>query len=100
MRNQLNIDGRLRGPAALKEDRLLPWARHQLQVAADILDNPGGGLLFATQTTGQVKAALQESDEVRYAPVVELLDRAEDHGVRREFERARELIAQAATTLG
>jgi hypothetical protein len=36
------------------------WARHQLGVARDILDNPGGGLLFATQTIGQVKAGLAE----------------------------------------
>lgn len=100
MPHQLNIDGRRRGPAPLTEERLLPWARHQLAVAADILDNPGGGLLFATQTTGQVKSALQEFDEVRFREVVALLDSAEDHGVKREFAEASRLIAEAAAGLG
>ena len=32
-------------------DEIVPWARHQLEIARSILDNPGGGLLFATIAT-------------------------------------------------
>ena len=55
-------------------------------------DNPGGGLLFATQTVGQVRAGLQERDPERWEEVVALLDQAEDSGVRRDFETARKHI--------
>jgi hypothetical protein len=99
MQRQMDITGGPRGPEALTADRLVPWAKSQLKVAADILDNPGGGLLFATQTVGQVKAALQEFDEDRYRDVVALLDRAEDHGVKREFTASCRLIAEAAASL-
>ena len=80
-------------------DRIISWARSQLGIASSILDNPGGGLLFATQTIGQVKAGLRERDPERWDAIVELLDQAEDAGVRREFAAARELIGQAVSRL-
>ena len=76
-------------------DKIVGWARGQLGIARSILDNPGGGLLFATQTIGQVKAGLRERDEERWAGVVAMLDRAEDAAVRREWTATRELIDQA-----
>lgn len=76
-------------------DEIVRWARGQLEIANSILDNPGGGLLFATQTIGQVKAGLHERDAERWEPVVKLLDQAEDAAVRREFGEARRLIDSA-----
>ena len=76
-------------------DKIVMWARGQLEIAGSILDNPGGGLLFATQTIGQVKAGLHERDAERWEPVVELLDHAEDAAVRREFGESRKLIDSA-----
>ena len=73
-------------------DSIVAWARGQLEIARQILDNPGGGLLFATQTIGQVKAALHERDAVRWEDAVGLLDRVEDAAVRREFDAARTLL--------
>lgn len=81
-------------------DEIVGWARRQLEIARSILDNPGGGLLFATQTIGQVKAGLHERDGERWESVVELLDQAEDAAVRREFAEARKLIGSAAGRLG
>jgi hypothetical protein len=81
-------------------DSIVPWARRQLEIARQILDNPGGGLLFATQTVGQVKAGLQERDEARWQEVVALLDRVEDAAVRREFETARTFLDEALGKLG
>ncbi len=81
-------------------DEIVPWARAQLEIARSILDNPGGGLLFATQTVGQVKAGLRERDPERWESVVEILDRAEDAAVRREFETARRLLAEVLGKLG
>lgn len=81
-------------------DEIVAWARGQLEIAGSILDNPGGGLLFATQTIGQVKAGLHERDGERWESVVELLDQAEDAAVRREFAEARKLIGSAAGRLG
>jgi len=78
---------------------LVAWARSQLEIARSILDNPGGGLLFATQAIGQVKAALQERDEERFGEIVETLDRAEDRGIRREFAEARKLLDDAISKL-
>jgi hypothetical protein len=78
---------------------LLRWARDQLTLAAEIVDNPGGGLLFATQTIGQVKAALGEANEERWRDVVGILDQAEDSALRRHYERARELISEALAKL-
>ena len=80
-------------------DQLIPWARRQLDLAREILDNPGGGLLFATQTIGQVRAALQERDLERWEEVVALLDRAEDAAVRRNFQECRRLLAEARQKL-
>ncbi len=76
-------------------DSIVSWARGQLQIARQILDNPGGGLLFATQTIGQVKAGLRERDAARWDGVVTLLDRVEDAAVRREFDAARKLLDEA-----
>jgi hypothetical protein len=80
-------------------DRIVGWARGQLEIAKSILDNPGGGLLFATQTVGQVKAGLRERDENRWAETVAILDQVEDAAVRREFETARTLIDRAIAQL-
>jgi hypothetical protein len=75
-------------------DSVVGWARGQLEIARQILDNPGGGLLFATQTIGQVKSALHERDVARWEDVVALLDRVEDAAIRREFDTARTLLDQ------
>jgi hypothetical protein len=80
-------------------DKIASWARHQLEIAREILDNPGGGLLFATQTIGQVKAGLHERDSERWESVVAILDRVEDAAVRREFDAARRLLDEAARKL-
>ena len=80
-------------------DEIVGWARAQLDVARSILDNPGGGLLFATQTIGQVKSGLRERDEERWRDVVDKLDRAEDAGVHRRFEDARRLVDEARAGL-
>jgi len=80
-------------------DSIVGWARAQLAIARDILDNPGGGLLFATQTIGQVSSALRERDLARWDSVIALLDRVEDAAVRREFDTARSLLDQALTKL-
>jgi hypothetical protein len=80
-------------------DAIVAWARRQLEIAREILDNPGGGLLFATQTVGQVKAGLQERDAERWDGVIALLDRAEDTAVRREFDTARKLLDEALSKL-
>src|SRR2546430_16162088 len=76
-------------------DEIVTWAREQLSIAGSILDNPGGGLLFATQTIGQVGAALQERDNARWREVIQALERAEDAAVRREFTTSRRLIDEA-----
>jgi len=81
------------------KDQVIPWAGRQLDLAGEILDNPGGGLLFATQTIGQVRAALQERDADRWAEVVAILERAEDQAVHREFDDSRRLLAQAIEKL-
>jgi hypothetical protein len=80
-------------------DQVIPWARRQLEIAASILDNPGGGLLFATQTIGQVNAALHERDAERWEEVVGILERAEDAAVRREFDTSRKLLTEAGEKL-
>jgi hypothetical protein len=73
-------------------EEIVGWARRQLEIARSILDNPGGGLVFATQTVGQVKAGLSERDRERWEDVVAILDQAEDAAVRREFDTARRLL--------
>jgi len=80
-------------------EQVIPWARRQVELAREILDNPGGGLLFATQTIGQVRAALEERDHERWEDVVAILERAEDLAVHREFEQSRRLLAEAIEKL-
>ena len=80
-------------------DSIVSWARGQLEIARQILDNPGGGLLFATQTIGQVKAGLNERDATRWEDVVATLDRAEDAAVKREFDTARHLLDEVLSKL-
>jgi hypothetical protein len=81
-------------------DSVIGWARDQLAIARQILDNPGGGLLFATQTIGQVSSALREADVARWEKVIALLGEAEDAAVHREFDTARALLDQARAKLG
>jgi hypothetical protein len=81
-------------------DEIRAWARGQLEIARSILDNPGGGLLFATQTIGQVRSGLHERDVERWKDVVAALDRAEDEAVHREFASARKLVDEAIAQLG
>ena len=81
-------------------DEIVSWARGQLAIASSIIDNPGGGLLFATQTIGQVKASLDERDPERWEDLFRILDRAEDAAIRREFVTARGLLDEALTKLG
>jgi hypothetical protein len=52
-------------------------------------------LLFASQTIGQVSAALFERDPERWEDVVAILERAEDAAVHREFDESRRLLAEA-----
>jgi hypothetical protein len=80
-------------------EKIVGWSREQLGIAGSILDNPGGGLVFATQTIGQVRSGLSERDAARWKDVIDLLDRAEDAAVRREFAGARRLLDQAVAKL-
>lgn len=80
-------------------EALVGWARAQLGIARSILDNPGGGLLFATQTIGQVKAGLRERDAERWENVTSILDRAEDAAIRREFAMSSSLLKRALEAL-
>jgi hypothetical protein len=89
-----------KGPGLEWAQQTLPWARGQLAIAADILDNPGGGLVFATQAIGQVKAAFEELDPDRFREAISLLDEAEDAAVRREYARSRGLLEEALGKLG
>ena len=87
-----------KGPVARHGEELVTWARQQLAIARDIVDNPGGGLLFATQTMGQVRMSLLEESD-RYEPTATLLRQAEDRAIHREFDASRALIDEAARTL-
>ncbi|HEY3084811.1 MAG TPA: hypothetical protein VGK28_05065 [Candidatus Dormibacteraeota bacterium] len=80
-------------------DEIVGWAREQLEIAKSILDNPGGGLLFATQTMGQVRSGLHERDPERWQALVRTLEKAEDAAVHREFATSRKLIDEALTQL-
>ncbi|HXI95999.1 MAG TPA: hypothetical protein VNG04_07720 [Candidatus Acidoferrum sp.] len=80
-------------------DSVVGWARGQLEIARQIVDNPGGGLLFATQTIGQVSSALRERDLARWEDTIALLERVEDAAVRREFDSARALLDQVLAKL-
>jgi hypothetical protein len=81
-------------------DEIVAWARGQLAIARSILDNPGGGLLFATQTIGQVRSGLHERDAERWKEAVAALDGAEDAAVHREFRSARKLVDEVIAKLG
>jgi hypothetical protein len=81
-------------------EEIVGWAREQLAIARSILDNPGGGLLFATQTIGQVRAGLSERDSRRWEEAVGLLERAEDAAVHREFTDTRKLLDEVMSKLG
>jgi hypothetical protein len=80
-------------------DEIVGWAREQLEIAKSILDNPGGGLLFATQTMGQVRSGLHERDPERWQAIVRTLEKAEDAAVHREFATSRKLIDETLTQL-
>ena len=80
-------------------DSIVSWARGQLEIAREILDNPGGGLLFATQTIGQVSSGLRERDLARWEDVIAELERIEDAAVRREFDTARTMLDQVLAKL-
>lgn len=99
MHKPLPVDVTGRAPKGPFPHDPVTWSVGQLDIAVQIMDNPGGGLLFATQTLGQVRSTLQEHDEDRWAGVCELLERAEDRGVRREFAEARRLIGEARDAL-
>ncbi len=88
-----------KGPHRRRGDELVAWARQQLQIASEIVDNPGGGLLFATQTMGQVRAALLAEDAERFAAVAGALRDAEDAALHRDFAAARTALAGAAAGL-
>jgi hypothetical protein len=89
-----------KGPVRREGAALLEWARNQLTIAEEIVDNPGGGLLFATQSMGQVRAALGETGDERWKALIELLDRAETAAVRREFQASRQSLREAIRLLG
>lgn len=95
----LPVDVTGRQPKGPFQHDPVSWAANQLGIVLGILDNPGGGLLFATQTIGQVRSTLQESDERRWAAECRLLERAEEHAGRREFEASRRLVIEAREKL-
>ena len=73
----------------------LPWVREQLAIALDILDNPGGGLVFGYQALGQARAHLAETDPERWEDAIAELQEAERQALWRNYGRARELIREA-----
>lgn len=73
--------------------------RTQLAIASQILDNPGGGLLFATQAMGQVNATLRSDDPKRWKNTLAVIGRAEAATLRRDFETARLLLREAIADL-
>jgi hypothetical protein len=94
-----------KGPHMYTGSEMVEWAHSQLTIAEQIVDNPGGGLIFATTSVGQVRAALGEraarSDEERHRweGIVRLLDQVEDDMVRRRFVAARAGLRQALEAL-
>jgi len=88
-----------KGPARYGGADMLTWVRNQLEIAGQIVDNPGGGLLFATQTIGQVRSALAEADADRWQAALKVLEEAEDRAVRRDFAGARLLLGEARTKI-
>lgn len=89
-----------KGPVRRHGDELVAWARHQLRLASELVDNPGGGLLSAVQAIGQVHASLLMEDEERFGGVTTILHRAEDCAVHRDYPGARAALAEASTALG
>jgi hypothetical protein len=77
----------------------LPWVREQLKIALDILDNPGGGLVFGYQALGQARAHLAETDPQRWEEAIAELQEAERQALWRNFGRARELVSSALERL-
>ena len=75
------------------------WARNQLLIATQIVDNPGGGQLSAQQAIGQARAALVEADRGRWLSVATLLHQAEDHAQQRDFEACREALRRSQEML-
>jgi len=66
----------------------LTGVRDQLQVAIDILDNPGGGLLFSYQALGQARAHLEATAPERWEAAIKDLAEAERSRELREGEPA------------
>ena len=77
----------------------LTVVRDQLQVALDILDNPGGGLVFGYQALGQARAHLETTAPERWEEAIKDLAEAERQALWRNFGRARELIRAALAKL-
>lgn len=77
----------------------LRWVRDQLKIALEILDNPGGGLVFGYQAIGQARAHLAETEPERWERAIELLGEAERQAVWRNYSNARELIEQVLGVL-
>ena len=77
----------------------LSWAHQQLAIALEILDNPGGGLVFGYQAMGQVRAHLAEATGEQYADVIALLEKAEANAVVRQLSAAREDLRAAIEKL-
>jgi hypothetical protein len=94
-----------KGPYTHTGTDLLMWTHDQLTIAEQIVDNPGGGLLFATTAVGQVNAALaekaarSEQERHRWEPVIRILDQVEDDTVRRRFDSARAGLREALKAL-
>jgi hypothetical protein len=78
---------------------MLTWARNQLSVAYDIVDNPGGGLGAAIQAIGQVKVGLREQGGDKYARVVAVLEEAEEFAVHRRFPETKDLVRRATNQI-
>jgi hypothetical protein len=77
----------------------LPWVRAQLRIALDILDNPGGGLVFGYQALGQARAHLAETEPDRWEDAIAALEEAERQALWRNYDRARDLIREALVKL-
>jgi hypothetical protein len=77
----------------------LTGVRDQLRVALDILDNPGGGLLFGYQALGQARAHLAATAPERWEESIKDLAEAERQALWRNFGRAQELIRAALVKL-
>lgn len=88
-----------KGPHRPHGEAVVGWARQQLKIASEIVDNPGGGLLFAAQTLGQVRVSLLGEDGERFGAPARALVRAEDAALHRDFDTARAAIAEAESLL-